>query len=68
MKAIKNINWLKFLVLAIVVASPIAVSMVFAQPAPPPPPPPPAGIPIDGGISLLLGGLAAYGAKKYLNK
>ena len=68
MKAIKNIKWLKFVVLAIVLASPIAVSFVFAQPAPPPPPPPPAGIPIDGGIALLLGGLAAYGAKKYLKK
>lgn len=69
MKALKNINWLKFLVLAIVLASPIAVSLVFAQPAPPPPPPPPpAGVPIDGGIALLLGGLTAYGAKKYLKK
>jgi len=25
-------------------------------------------VPIDGGIALLLGGLTAYGAKKYLKK
>lgn len=41
----------------------------MAQPAPPPPPPPPpAGIPIDGGLALLLAGLGAYGAKKIWKK
>lgn len=69
MKAFKGINWLRFLVLAIAIVSPMVVSVVFAQPGPPPPPPPPpSGVPIDGGIALLLGGLTAYGAKKYLNK
>ena len=45
--------------------TPLAITIVSAQPPPPPPPPPPpAGVPLDGGITLLLGGLAAYGAKK----
>jgi len=55
----------RVLLLTILLIAPLAVSMVFAQPGPPPPPPPPPpGVPLDGGITLLLGGLAAYGAKK----
>ncbi|HRG87402.1 MAG TPA: hypothetical protein PLW44_00165 [Chitinophagales bacterium] len=39
---------------------------VFAQgpPPPPPPPAPPPGVPIDGGIFLLLGAGLVYGARK----
>lgn len=58
----------KLIILSISILCLIAPVVLFAQPAPPPPPPPPAGIPIDGGIALLLSGLAAYGAKKYLKK
>ena len=29
---------------------------------------PPDGIPIDGGLGMLLAGLAAYGAKKFWKK
>lgn len=68
MRPSKNINWIKLFALTVLLVAPFAVSIVFAQPAPPPPPPPPVGIPIDGGIALLLGGLAAYGTKKYLKK
>ena len=32
---------------------------------PPPPPPMDPGVPIDGGVSLLLAAGAAYGVKKY---
>lgn len=68
MRSTQNNNWIKFFALTVLLIAPFAVSFVFAQPAPPPPPPPPVGVPIDGGIALLLGGLAAYGAKKYLKK
>ncbi|MFM2305593.1 MAG: hypothetical protein RLZZ367_262 [Bacteroidota bacterium] len=39
---------------------------VFAQgpPPPPPPPAPPPGVPIDGGIFLLMGAGLVYGARK----
>jgi hypothetical protein len=68
MRPIRNINLIKILALTVLLVAPFAVSMLFAQVAPPPPPPPPAGVPIDGGIALLLSGLAAYGAKKYFKK
>lgn len=62
----KNLKWALFIVLLIV---PVAFNVLYAQPGPPPPPaPPPPGVPIDGGIALLLSGLAAYGAKKYFKK
>jgi hypothetical protein len=48
--------------------APFAMTVLFAQPGPPPPPVPPPGVPIDGGILLLLSGLAAYGTKKFFNK
>ena len=57
-----------YVLLTIVLLSPILITTLFAQPGPPPPPPPPVGVPIDGGILLLLSGLAAYGAKKFVNK
>jgi hypothetical protein len=68
MKASRNKNLLKFVILTVLLVAPFTLSYVFAQPTPPPPPPPPVGVPIDGGIAILLGGLAAYGAKKYLGK
>lgn len=68
MKITRTISLLKFLILTVLLIAPFTLSYVFAQPAPPPPPPPPLGIPIDGGIAILLSGLAAYGAKKYFNK
>ena len=52
----------------LVLISPIILNVAFAQVAPPPPPPPPAGVPIEGGLFLLLSGLAAYGAKKVYGK
>lgn len=66
-----NINftkYLKLLVLTILLIAPFAMNVAFAQPGPPPPPVPPPGVPIDGGIVLLLSGLAAYGAKKIYGK
>ena len=65
---IHTTKMLKMLFIAILMISPLAISIVFAQPGPPPPPVPPPGVPIDGGILLLLSGLAAYGAKKVFNK
>lgn len=47
---------------------PIASQVLLAQAPPPGPPPPPPGVPIDGGIALLLAGLGAYGAKKMFKK
>lgn len=58
----------KLLLVVVLMSAPFAISVLFAQPGPPPPPPPPVGVPIDGGILLLLSGLAAYGAKKIYNK
>lgn len=46
----------------------IVSQMVMAQPSPPPPPTAPSGVPIDGGILALLGGLGAYLARKYFKK
>jgi len=68
MKIFRNTNLFKFIILSVLLIAPFTLSYVFAQPAPPPPPPPPLGVPIDGGIAILLSGLAAYGAKKYFNK
>lgn len=59
----------KILVVAILAAMifmPYAVIMAQGGPAGPPPTPP--GVPIDGGIALLLAGLGAYGAKKLFKK
>jgi len=47
---------------------PFAIQVVQAQTAPAGPPPAPPGVPIDGGIALLLAGLGAYGAKKLFKK
>lgn len=68
MKNLNSKSILRYVLLTIVFVSPIVMSAVFAQPGPPPPPVPPPGVPIDGGILLLLSGLAAYGAKKAYNK
>lgn len=45
----------------------LVMLLVAALPAMAQPPPPPA-TPIDGGLSLLLGAGAAYGAKKIYDK
>ena len=58
----------KIIMATLVLISPIILNVAFAQVAPPPPPPPPAGVPIEGGLFLLLSGLAAYGAKKVYGK
>jgi hypothetical protein len=63
-----NKKYLKVLVLTLLLIAPLAINVVLAQPVPPPPPVVPPGVPIDGGILLLLSGLAAYGAKKIYNK
>ncbi len=56
----------KKILLTLLFLGPIAITVIFAQPPPPPPPPPPpAGVPIDGGVAILLAGLGLYGAKKY---
>lgn len=68
MKSTLNIKMAKLLLVVVLMSAPFAISVLFAQPGPPPPPPPPVGVPIDGGILLLLSGLAAYGAKKIYNK
>lgn len=47
---------------------PFAIQVAQAQGAPAGPPPSPPGVPIDGGIALLLAGLGAYGAKKLFKK
>ena len=45
------------------------VGFAFSQGGPPPPPPPPpppsSGVPLDGGIFLLLGSGLMYGYKKW---
>lgn len=65
----KSNKFFKVLVLTLMFIAPLAINIVFAQPGPPPPPPPPpAGVPLDGGVILLLSGLAAYGAKKFWGK
>lgn len=69
MKNLNQLNW-RYLVLTIaLLVLPFAAQVIFAQPPPPPPPPPPpAGVPLDGGLTLLLAGLGAYGLKKILGK
>lgn len=62
----KNIK-LIVLTLALIIL-PFAVQVAVAQGAPAGPPPPVPGVPIDGGITLLLAGLGAYGAKKLFKK
>ena len=53
----------------LLVIFPFIFDGLLAQPLPPPPPPsPPDGIPIDGGLAILLAGLGAYGAKKIWKK
>ncbi|MFN8310447.1 MAG: hypothetical protein U0T73_10835 [Chitinophagales bacterium] len=44
----------------------LAVAVASAQiiPPPPPPPPPPPGVPLDGGVLLMLAGSLGYGAWK----
>lgn len=37
----------------------------YSQPSPPPPPTAPSGVPIDGGVLALIGGLGAYLFKRY---
>ncbi|MCB0510436.1 MAG: hypothetical protein KDC82_06700 [Bacteroidetes bacterium] len=64
----KKVTKIQIVLTALLLLSPFAVQIVFAQPGPPPPPPPPPGVPIDGGILLLLGGLGAYAAKKFHKK
>ncbi|MEZ4978418.1 MAG: hypothetical protein R2772_03895 [Chitinophagales bacterium] len=68
MKKIFKSYKIQMLLTALLLIAPFAVQVVFAQPGPPPPPPPPPGVPIDGGILLLLGGLGAYAAKKFASK
>ena len=46
----------------------IACHAMGQPPPPPPPPPPPAAVPLDGGLSLLIAGLLAYGGKLFYNK
>ena len=43
-------------------ASPMAVNYLLAQP------PPPESIPIDGGASILIGAGVAYGVKKIYDR
>lgn len=42
----------------------VVVSFAYALPPPPPPPGGPSGVPIDGGVFLLLGAGLFYGARK----
>ena len=56
-------------IITLTIIAVIAVSFSYAQV----PPPgsgglPPDGIPLDGGLALLLAGLGAYGAKKIWKK
>lgn len=51
------------------ITSLLAVTVASAQVVPPPiPPPPPPGLPIDGGIALLISAGIAYGYKKLRKK
>lgn len=66
---IKYMSKLIIAISIILLVLPFLTDGLMAQPAPPPPPPPPpAGIPIDGGLALLLAGLGAYGVRKIWNK
>ena len=65
----KNIHWKYIAFTLALIVLPFAATVLMAQPPPPPPPAPaPSAIPLDGGISLLLAGLGAYGIKKYFVK
>ena len=58
-------RFLQKTVLAVIMM--VAVLFVYSQGGPPPPPPPPApptGVPIDGGVFLLLEAGLVYGARK----
>ena len=60
----KNIKAIIFTIALVVL--PFAVQVVSAQVGPPPiPVTPPTGVPIDGGIALLLAGLGGYAYKKF---
>lgn len=64
---IKYMSKLLIVLALILVILPFVTDGLMAQPAPPPPPPP-QGVPIDGGLAILLAGLGAYGAKKIWKK
>ena len=56
------------LILSVFAILVISAGTLLAQ-GPPLPPAPPTGVPIDGGLSIIIAGCAAYGAKKmYKNK
>lgn len=61
-------RFLRFALLAVLLAAPLAGAL-FAQPGPGGPPPcwPPPCIPIDGGLSLLIGAGVLLGGKKALD-
>ena len=70
MKDMKNTNK-NIIIIAVIFAlvfMPFAAQVLMAQTPPAGPPPAPPGVPIDGGITLLLAGLGAYGAKKLFKK
>ncbi len=56
----------KILFIAIIIGLILFPSAIFSQGAPPPPTP--TGVPIDGGISALIGGMVAYGLYKNKQK
>ena len=69
MKTFKKTNWTYVALTVALLVLPFAAQVIFAQPPPPPPPPPPpAVVPLDGGLTLLLAGLGAYGVKKIFGK
>lgn len=69
MKSMRSQQVKIIIVLICLIALPFAAHVAMAQPPPPPPPPPPpAGVPLDGGLTLLLAGLGAYGLKKFFGK
>ena len=63
-----KIIFIAFVILVLLVADNYKL-LAGAPPPPPPPPcfPPPCGVPLDGGISLLIAAGAAYGGKKVLD-
>ena len=64
---IKNIKKHKLPINCIVLI--FTVTLGFSQVPPAPQnPPPPVGLPIDGGVTLLLAAAAAYGVKKSIDK
>ena len=59
-------NTVKILMIVfIIMVLPAFIGTLSAQP---PPPPDPVGVPIDGGLSLLLAAGVAYGSKKFFSK